>query len=79
MIFFIPAFFYKSDIKHKQTEIELVASNHLLPGQEFVDTEKGVKWSIIIVFLVLFLLAFISVGLCSNTVSRRRIHGLDLR
>jgi phage FluMu protein Com len=64
LIFFIPAFFYKSDIKHKQTEMALVASNHLLPGQKLVNTNKRVvTWSLIIVFLALFLLAFISVGL----------------
>ena len=64
LIFFIPAFFYKSDIKHKTTEIALVASNHLLPGQKLVNTNKrAVKWSLTIVFLVLFLLAFIAVGL----------------
>ena len=64
LIFFIPAFFYKSDIKHKQTEIALVASNHLLPGQKLVNTNKGlVKWSLITVFLMLFLLAFLAVGL----------------
>ena len=64
LIFFIPAFFYKSDIKHKQTEIALVASNHLLPGQKIVNTNKRlVKWSLITVFLVLFLLAFLAVGL----------------
>ena len=64
LIFFIPAFFYKSDIKHKQTEIALVASNQFLPGQKLVNTNKrAVKWSLTIVFLVLFLLAFISVGL----------------
>ena len=64
LIFFIPAFFYKSDIKHKHTEIALVASNHLLPGQKIVNTNKRlVKWSLITVFLVLFLLAFLAVGL----------------
>ena len=64
LIFFIPAFFYKSDVKHKQTEMALVASNHLLPGQKLVNTHKrAVKWSLTIVFLVLFLLAFIAVGL----------------
>ena len=64
LIFFIPAFFYKSDVKHKQTEMALVASNHLLPGQKLVNTNKrAVKWSLTIVFLVLFLLAFIAVGL----------------
>ena len=64
LIFFIPAFFYKSDIKHKQTEIALVASNHLLPGQKIVNTNKRlVKWSLVTMFLVLFLLAFLAVGL----------------
>ena len=64
LIFFIPAFFYKSDIKHKQTEMALVASNHLLPGQKLVNTNKGlVKWSLITVFLMLFFLAFLAVGL----------------
>ena len=64
LIFFIPAFFYKSDINHKQTEMALVASNHLLPGQRLVNTNKGlVKWSLITVFLMLFLLAFLAVGL----------------
>ena len=64
LIFFIPAFFYKSDIKHKQTEMALVASNHLLPGQKLVNTNKRVvKWGLIMVFLVLFLLAFLAVGL----------------
>ena len=64
LIFFIPAFFYKSDIKHKQTEMVLVASNYLLPGQKLVNSNKTlVKWSLITVFLVLFLLAFLAVGL----------------
>ena len=64
LIFFIPAFFYKSDIKHKQTEMVLVASNHLLPSQKLVNTNKRVvKWGLIMVFLVLFLLAFLAVGL----------------
>ena len=64
LIFFMPAFFYKSDINHKQTEVALVASNHLLPGQKLVNTNKRVvKWGLIMVFLVLFLLAFLAVGL----------------
>jgi hypothetical protein len=42
----------------------LVASNHLLPGQNLVNTNKRlVKWSLITVFLMLFLLAFLAVGL----------------
>ena len=64
LIFFIPVFFYKSDIKHKQTEIALVANNHFLPGQKLVNKNKRlVKWSLVMMFIVLFLLAFISVGL----------------
>ena len=64
LIFFIPVFFYKSDIMHKQTEIALVANNHFLPGQKLVNKNKRlVKWSLVMMFIVLFLLAFISVGL----------------
>jgi len=64
LIFFIPAFFYKSDIRHKQTEIALVANNHLSSGQKLVNTnKKTVKWIFITVFLIIFLLTFIAVGL----------------
>ena len=63
MIFFIPVFFYKSDMKQRKTELALVASNHLLPGQKLVNPNKtGVKWSLIAIFIVIFLLAMISVG-----------------
>ena len=80
-IFFMPAFFYKSDINHKQTEVALVASNHLLPGQKLVNTNKRVvKWGpnhgVSSTFSFGIFRSWFAIR--SNTVSRwRRIHDLD--